>query len=183
MRLQAGSAAVPFEVETITGDRISLHAFAGTPVLLMFFRYASCPMCNLRLHDLAGELPRLAARGLQSVAVFHSSARRVRAAAGSRRYPLHLVADPRFALYRAYGVETSWPRMLLSFARPGFYVDWVRSMRHGFWGGVDMQMAKLPADFLIAPDGTVARAHYGRDIGDHLSLSEIETFVEKSARR
>ena len=36
---------------------------------------------------------------------------------------------------------------------------------------------QLPADFLLNPDLTIARAYYGRDIGDHLPLNEIEQFL------
>ena len=48
-------------------------------------------------------------------------------------------------------------------------------MRYGIWGGVDWQMGKMPADFLIGPDGFIIKVHYGRDIGDHLSVTEIES--------
>jgi peroxiredoxin len=178
VRLEAGAKAPTFRVETIEGTAISLDGFAGKPLMLMFYRYASCPMCNLRLHDFALEAPRLRARGLEVVAFFHSSARRVRAAAGERPNPLHLGGDPTYTVYRAYGVETSWPRLLLSMALPSFYVDWVRSMRHGFWGGVDVQLAKMPADFLIGPNGRIARAHYGGSIGDHLSVGDVDSFLD-----
>jgi hypothetical protein len=57
---------------------------------------------------------------------------------------------------------------------PSFYVDWIRSIRYGIWGGVAWQMGKMPADFLIAPDGRVVKAHYGREIGDHLPVKEVE---------
>ena len=115
------------------------------------------------------------------VGFFHSNALTVRAAAGSRPYPLHLVGDPGFTVYRAYGVETSWPRLVLSTVLPSFYVDWVRAMRHGFWGGAALQMAKMPADFLIDPEGRIAAAHYGTNIGDHLPLSTIQSFVDAAA--
>ena len=38
-----------------------------------------------------------------------------------------LVADPEFSVYHTYGVETSWPGLVLSALKPGFYVDWLRS--------------------------------------------------------
>ena len=41
----------------------------------------------------------------------------------------------------------------MSMLLPSFYIDWIRSMRYGFWGGVDWQMGKLPADLLIGTDG------------------------------
>lgn len=174
MRLKPGQAAVPFSVETVEGKIISLEQFSGKSLLLMFFRYASCPMCNLRLRDFAQHYSRLHEHGLEVVAFFHSPARSIRAQAGKRNYPFHLVAEPDFRVYRRYGVETSWLRFLFSMALPSFYVDWIRSMRHGIWGGVDWQMAKMPADFLIGPEGRIVKAPYGRDMGDHLPVMEVE---------
>jgi hypothetical protein len=37
---------------------------------------------------------------------------------------------------------------------------------------------RTPADFLIDADGRIAVAHYGRDIGDHLSLPYIERWLQ-----
>jgi hypothetical protein len=36
-------------------------------------------------------------------------------------------------------------------------------------------MGKMPADFLIGPDGRILKTHYGREIGDHLAVREVET--------
>ena len=174
MRLKPGNKAVPFSAETIDGEKISLERFTGKPLLLMFYRYASCPMCNLRLRDFAQHYPKLHERGLEVVAFFHSPARNIRRNAGKQNYPFHLVPDPQFKVYRSYGVETSWLRFFLSMLLPSFYVDWIRSMRYGFWGGVDWQMGKMPADFLIGPDSRILKSHYGREIGDHLAVQEVE---------
>ena len=178
MRLKPDDKAIPFSIETPEGRTISLEQFAGKPLMLMFFRYASCPMCNLRLRDFAKNYPGLHERGLEVVTFFHSHARNIRANAGKQDYPFHLVADPKFVVYRSYGVETSWLRFLLSMALPGFYVDWVRAMRYGIWGGVDWQLGKMPADFLIGPSGRIVKAHYGRDIGDHLPVTEVEAALD-----
>jgi len=174
MRLEPGDKAVPFSAETIEGEKISLERFTGKPLLLMFYRYASCPMCNLRLRDFAQHYPKLHERGLEGVAFFHSPARNIRRNAGKQNYPFHLVPDPQFKVYRSYGVETSWLRFFLSMLLPSFYVDWIRSMRYGFWGGVDWQMGKMPADFLIGPDSRILKTHYGREIGDHLAVKDVE---------
>jgi peroxiredoxin len=174
MRIVPQQPAVPFTVETAQGELVSLRQFSGRPLLLMFMRFASCAMCEVRLHDFAEHYPRLRERGLEAIAFFHSTAPRIRAHAGKFGYPFHLAADPEMLVYRGYGVETSWPRLLRSMARPEFYQAWVSAMRHGFLGGADWQMAKMPADFLIGPDGRVARVHYGRDIGDHLPVRDIE---------
>src|SRR5215216_1396585 len=177
MRLRSGDQAVPFSAETIEGKTISLELFAGKPVLLMFYRYASCPMCNLRLRDFAQQYPRLHERGLEVVAFFHSPAGNIRRNAGKQKYAFDLVADPQFKVYRSYGVETSWLRFLLSMLLPSFYVDWIRAMRYGIWGGVDWPMGKMPADFFIGPDGRMLNAHYGREIGYHLAVEEVEIIL------
>lgn len=170
---------MPFSTVDVHGRPVSLEQFRGRPLLLMFFRYASCPMCNLRLHDFAREYPRLqATRGLAAVAFFHSSAEAIRRHAGRREYAFPLVPDPDQEIYRHFGVETSWAGFLKSMLLPSFYSDWIRSMRHGFWGGADAQMAKMPADFLVGPDGRILLVHYGHDIGDHLPLAEIERALE-----
>lgn len=174
MRLKPGDKAIPFITETTEGERISLEQFAGKPLLLMFHRYASCPMCNLRLRDFGQHYPRLHERGLEVIAFFHSPADHIRRNAGKQHYLFHLVPDPQFSVYRSYGVETSWLRFFLSMLLPSFYLDWIRSMRYGFWGGVDWQMGKMPADFLIGPDGRILKTHYGREIGDHFTVREID---------
>ena len=174
MRLKPGDKAVPFSAETIDGKTISLELFAGKPVLLMFYRYASCPMCNLRLRDFAQQYPRLHERGLEVIAFFHSAGHTIRKNAGKQHYPFDLVPDPQFNVYRSYGIEISWLRFFMSMLLPSFYIDWLRSMRYGFWGGVDWQMGTMPADFLIAPDGRILKTHYGRDMGDHLAVNEVE---------
>ena len=182
-RLTTGQSAPSFAARTFDGSPVSLTQFAGTPVLLIFFRYASCPMCNLHLRDLAKEYAGLRDRGLDVVAFFHSPAHAIRAHAGARNYPIPLVADPELRVYRLYGVETSWLRLLLSMAKPRFYVSFVRSLLHGFWGGVAWQMAKMPADFLVGPDGRLVAAHYGRDIGDHLTVAQLHTLLDGLGQR
>jgi peroxiredoxin Q/BCP len=108
------------------------------------------------------------------VAFFHSPARNSRANAGKQHIPFHLVADPSFKVYQSYGIETSWLRFVLSMFLPSFYVDWIRAMRYSIWGGVDWKMGKMPADFLITPDGRILKTHYGREMGDHLAVQEVE---------
>ena len=183
MRLESGQSAVPFTAQSIDGADVSLTRFAGTPVLLTFLRFASCPMCNLHLHDLTEKYAGLHDRGLTVVAFFHSSADAIRGHAGRRQYPFPLVADPTSRVYRLYGVETSWLGLLFSIARPSFYVAFFRSLIHRFWGGIAWQMAKMPADFLVGPDGRLVVAHYGRDIGDHLTVARLHTLLDGLGQR
>lgn len=173
MRLAPGTAAPDFAVQDLDGREHTLAGYRGGPLLLQFYRFAACPMCDLRLHDFAREYPGLEERGVRVLAFFHSSPERLRRHFRKRALPFPIVGDPGEQVYRRYGVERSWARLLLSAARPRFYLDWVRSMRHGFWGGADLRMETMPADFLIDAAGTVRLAHYGADIGDHLPAERV----------
>ena len=178
MRLQPQQLAPSFSAPTVQGDTVMLEQFANKLVLLKFHRYAACPMCNLKLHDFARHFPALHERGLEAVAFFHSPVTQIQAHASAKQCPFALASDPEFRVYRRYGVQTSWPRLALSMALPSFYVDWLRAMWHRYWGGMPAwQLAKMPADFLIGPDGRILLAHYGSHIGDHLPITEIEEFL------
>ncbi|MCI0334289.1 MAG: AhpC/TSA family protein [Planctomycetes bacterium] len=180
MRLEPQQAAPPFSVEAIDGETRTLEQFAGKPLLLMFHRYAACPMCNIRLHDFAKRFPALHQRGLEAIAFFHSPANEIRKHAGRRQYPFALAADPKFRAYRRYGVETSWSRLAMSVARPSVYAELVRALRQGFRGGKPtFRLAQMPADFLIGPDGRIRIAFYARNIADHLPPREIEDAVNE----
>jgi peroxiredoxin len=181
MRLQPDQPAPPFEVETIDGDTATLEQFAGKPLLLMFHRYAGCPMCNIRLHEFARQFGGLQERGLEAVAFFHSPAEEIRKHAGGRQYPFAIATDPKFRVYKKYGVETSWPRLAMALVQPSVYADFVKAFGQGFRGGrMPRQLAKMPADFFIRPDGRIHAAHYGDGIADHLTHRQIEAALSET---
>ena len=175
MQVQAGSQAPPLtNTRDVHGNVVTLDVAAGTHVLLVFLRYASCPMCLLHLRELQQRYPELRKAGLEVIAIFHSPAGSIARHAGRLGLPFPVVADPTFALYARYGVGSSWLGLTVSAILPSFYVAFGRAMRFGFWGGaIDGDVARMPADFLISSHGTVRAAHYGRTIGDHLSLDEV----------
>jgi len=175
MRVEPLQVAPSFSVDSAQGGTITLGQFAGRPLLLMFHRYAGCPMCNIRLHDFARRFPQWHERGLEAVAFFHSPAAYINQHAGGRQYPFAIAADPKYRVYKKYGVATSWARLALSRARSSVYLDLVRALRHGYRGGtITPRLATMPADFLIGPNGRIRVAYYGRSINDHLSPIDIE---------
>jgi peroxiredoxin len=172
MRLHPGASAIPFEAVTAHGDTVRLADYGDRVLLLSFLRYASCPMCNLRVHELRSAYPTLRARGVEVAVVFHSPARAILRHVGRQDAPFPLIADPGRRLYALYGVERSWPRLVMSVVLPSFLVAAVKASALGYWGGrVDGEWARMPADFLIGPGGRVLVAHYGAHIGDHLRVA------------
>jgi len=119
--------------------------------------------------------PRFRDGGLELLAVFESPAERMIKTFRDREIPFPVIADPSRKLYRLYGVTSS----LLGHIRGAFRVKAFRdALGRGFrFGRIDGVATQLPAEFLIGADGIIERAYYGRDIGDHLPIHEIDRWL------
>lgn len=171
MRIQVGQLAPDVQTTDVFGRPLSLQSLRGRPVLLSFYRYASCPVCNLRVRDLRQAAPALEALGLAVVGVFQSDAAGIGRYVGRQEAPFPLVADPGLVLYRRYGVERGWAAML----RWPTIAAALRAFAAGFLPGrIDGPVDRTPADFLIDRDGRVVIAHYGRHLSDHVSIAALE---------
>ena len=175
-RLQAGDKAWDFQVTDILNRQISLEKFRGRKLMLSFYRYASCPLCNLRVAQLINEYPDYHKRGLSMVAFFQSSRESILHYIGRQDAPFTIVADPERSIYRLYGVESSWSGYARSLVDLPRWFDAI--VRHGFKPGkMEGDKALIPADFLVGPDLIIRQAFYGKDIGDHIPLPEIDSFL------
>ena len=171
MRIQTGQAAPDFEVKDIFGNQISLGHFKDKKLLLSFYRYASCPLCNLRVHRLIEQYPDFKSKGLHLLAFFQSPDKSIRKYVGRQGAPFPIIADPDHDVYRAYGVETSWPGFIKGSFR---LMTLTTAARRGYFPGkMEGKKSLVPADFLIGPDLMVEKAYYGNDIADHMPIQEI----------
>jgi peroxiredoxin Q/BCP len=178
MKLTAGQPAKLFTATDITGAPVALADYRGRRTLLSFLRSAACPLCSLRVRYLIDRYPNLQARGLAIIAVFETSPETTMKFAGTQHAPFPLIANPAHDLYRLYGSQYSlWGLISGLFVKRRKAWNEAQQLRLG--GGMsDGNHTLLPADFLIGPDLIIERAYYGRDIGDHLPLSEIEHYLD-----
>ncbi len=175
MRLQAGEQARDFEVQDMAGNKISLQDYQGKRLMLSFYRYASCPLCNLRVHELLERYDSLKGKGLHMLAFFQSPEESIQRYVGKQAPPFPIVADPERSVYRAYGVEPSWGGFLKGSLRISQLIS---AARKGFLPGkMEGEKAMIPADFLIGPDLAVEQVYYGSDIGDHMPIRDIEAWL------
>jgi peroxiredoxin len=148
-----------------------MAALRGRTVLLKFYRFATCPVCNLHLHRFITDFRLLEALGLTTVVLFHSPAAKVEASRRDRA-PFDLVPDPDKRIFRAYGVETG----VAGLFSPVVMRDYARALAAGFPPGMltsDGGITGNPADFIIDADGRIAFAHYGQHYADSLTASEL----------
>jgi hypothetical protein len=165
------------ELMPVTGPPIAMPD-PDRLIHLQFRRFAGCPVCNLHLRSLIRRRDDIEAAGITEVLVFHSTADELRQY--SPDVPFALVADPAKRLYAEFGVQAS-PKALLN---PRAYGPIVRAVARSAVaiarGREKGPAAKptggrlgLPADFLIASDGTAIAKKYGTHVYDQWSVEEL----------
>lgn len=168
MKLKPGDRAPDFSAETAHHGGLELSDFANDTLLLQFYRFAGCPVCNLSLRTYAKRHADLAGAGIWVVAVFHSGAASLREHVRVKVLPFPLLADPDKTIYQRYGVESSVAAM----RSPKVIGKALRAVSLGYLPGkVEGGGNGLPADFLIE-QGVVRHAHYGTHAADTLSVDE-----------
>ncbi|MDO3385859.1 redoxin domain-containing protein [Gilvimarinus sp. SDUM040013] len=174
--LETGDTAPTFVTQDIFDNTLSLDALKGQKVMLSFYRYASCPLCNLRIHELIDRWPQFEGK-LCLIGVFQSPKQSMLRYVGKQDAPFALVADPAKQLYRNYGLEPRVGALLKMLLKPQ---QVLRAFRQGFWPGkIDASLHTVPADFLIDENGRIHTAYYGKDIGDHLPLETVLNFIRE----
>src|SRR5262245_36152730 len=166
MKFKLGDIVPARTLESVTGEPIKLPD-PNCLVHLQFRRFVDCPICNTHIAELRGRAREIEAAGIKEVIVFHSSAKSIRSY--QRDVPFVLVGDPKKALYKEFGVETSLRFMSLEALGAG-----IRGMAHGHFG---LRLSEgplgLPADFLIAPSGQIEAVKYGTHAYDQWSVDDL----------
>lgn len=175
MRLAVGQMAPEFATHDLYGRPVALQSYQGAYVLLSFYRFAVCPVCNIRMHQLAQQAEAYRRRGLYFIACIESSKENAHFYLDRINYPFPLIPDLGGSLYQAYGVGSSvFGVMKGMLTRQRSYREAAR-LDLGGWDvrRFDGKFGRMPADFLIGPDGRIRLAYYGHDHGDFLNLEEL----------
>lgn len=172
--LKKGSLAPSFNGTLWNGESFDSATLRGVKIWLAFFRYASCPLCNLRVHEMIKNYDNFQKLGISIVAVFQSSPESIADSVGKQKPPFPLIADPHESLYNLYGVGASHS----GFAHPGNLPKFAKAMKAGFMPGrVEGTLTRMPADFLIDRNGMIALAYSGGKIADHIPFDEVQKFA------
>src|SRR4029453_6620179 len=131
MRLNTGTLAPGFAAESIGGRRVSLEQLRGRPVLLKFYRFATCPVCNLHMHRFIQDHRMVRDAGLTTVVLYHSPADKL-VEAQDYPTPSDLVPDAGKKIFRAYGVE----RGLRGFVSPTVMREYFKALVAGYSPGL-----------------------------------------------
>jgi peroxiredoxin len=168
------------ELLTIHGEPVQVPE-PERLVHLQFRRYAGCPICNMHLRSVSQRHEEILAAAIREVVVFHSSAETMLEFQGE--LPFAVIADPAKKLYAEFGVESSLKAVLNPRAPlAGFRArSVVHSVRRAI--GIGEKHLGLPADVLIAPDGLVLAAKYGKYASDQWSVDELLDLAKPHSRQ
>lgn len=174
MRISPPAEAPDLTLDTWDGSTVRLADHRGRKVWLAFFRYASCPLCNLRVHQMIERHAGYAESGLDVLGVFQSPPGSMRRYVATQAPPFPLLCDPEERVYARYGCESS----LAGYVAPTNGPVLARAMSQGFLPGrMEGTKTRLPADFLIDEEGVVQEAFYASAIADHIPFERVDAFL------
>lgn len=174
--IQVGERAPDFTLTNAHGESLRLYSeLKKGPVVLVFYRGAWCPFCNLYLRALTDSLPRIRALGAQLVAVTpqkpDKSLEQFKAAPREfdvlsdldsevmRAYRLYFEVDPDLAaIYRTHGLDL---------------VE---------YNGPDRNVLPAPGTFVIDRDGIVRAMQADTDYTKRMEPANIIRALEALPR-
>lgn len=179
MQLRTQQTAPDFKATDVYGTPIQLSDLKGKKVLLSFHRNVGCPICNLRFHQLQQQAGYFAAHNLVMIDIYESSAAHMLGYLENTAPRSMMVPDPGLQLYKMYGIERSWRKVMLGLFKGGFAKMKAGNRLFGKKLKQDGAMDRIGADFLLDENGTVLIAWYGKYIGDNLPITAIREAMEK----
>lgn len=174
-RIKVNDKAPTFTAIDVSGTKIDIEKYKGKKVFLAFFRYASCPVCNFRMHDVLENYDQIKASGYEIIAVYESTNKTLNEFLKDENVPFPIIGDSELVLYKKYRVEKSFWRTISSIFDKKVTSNKTKG-KELFKGKKlkkDGNLTRIPADFLIDENGIITTAYYGTDIGDHLPLEQI----------
>lgn len=173
MTLQVKQHAPDFNTKDVFNHEISLHKFKGKKVYLAFMRFAGCPVCNLRVHELLKSAAAFKEKNIEVVLIYESTTENMRTYLEGGNYPFTFIADSKNEIYTIYQVEKSWYRLFISMFKGLIGKASAGEKLFKKKPAMDGKLNRLEAEFLMNENGTLAIAHYASFVGDHIDIQKI----------
>jgi peroxiredoxin len=147
--LKTGGAMPNFTLEDAHGNSVSSQELLSEgPLVIIFYRGAWCPFCNLYLHSVQEYLPEIEARGATLVAISGERPDRSLSVEQKNELGFIVLSDPELVVARKFGIAYELPAVVdEAITAVGF------DMRKYY--GTKKAELPLSATYVIDADGTV----------------------------
>ena len=176
-RLVTGSDAPDISLPATDGSTFKMSDYKGKRVILTFFRFSSCPFCNIRINRIVkrwNEFP----EDTVMVGVFDAKIGELTKRMKKHNAPFTIVADESFEHFEKNSVMKSFSRFMWGAMRSP--LTFMQASLKGYFP-MTMSLSKLsliPVDILIGEDGKVVEAHYCKDTVDHIPIDKMISFAK-----
>ena len=174
-QLKIGDNAPNFILHAIDGTSFDMSNFRGKRIILTFFRFSSCPFCNIRINRILKRWEEFD-NDTVMVGVFDAKIGELKKSMRRHNPPFTVVADETYENFLNNDVKKSLLRVLLAPMRAPLTM--LEAIFRGYIP-LTMSISKLstiPVDVLIDENGKVVKAHYCKDTVDHLPIDELIAF-------
>ena len=95
MNLIEGNKLDEIILPSISGKEFNTNKLKGKKILLSFFRFATCPLCNLRIHEIVKNYNQFG-KNFEIVIIFNSSELYLTKTMKKHNAPFTILADENF---------------------------------------------------------------------------------------
>ena len=174
-QLTTGDLAPTLSLPAIDGSTFNMAEMKGKRVILTFFRFSSCPLCNMRIRRIIQRWDEFSEDTVM-VAVFDAKIGELQKRMRKHNPPFLVLADETYEHFQNNGVKKSFFKFLWGAMRSPLTL--LQATLRGYVP-LTLSISKLstiPVDILIDEEGTVVEAHYCKDTADHLPLEKMIAF-------
>ena len=166
--LKVGDTAPDFTLGNANGKSISLSSkLKKGPVVLIFYRGAWCPYCNIQLHALQESLPAFKKQGAQLIAITPQTPDKSLEQVNKDKYPFEILSDLEYNVAKNYKLYFDVPLELHDFYKKKFGLD------IEVFNGKGRLGLPVPGTYVIGTDGKIIAAHAELDYKQRMEPAEI----------
>ena len=174
-KLVTGAEAPNLSLPATDGTTFNMSDYLGKRVILTFFRFSTCPFCNIRINRRVKRWNEFS-KDTVMVGVFDAKIGELTKHMKKHNTPFMIVADESYEHFERNSVVKSFGKFLWGAMRSP--ITFLQATLKGYFP-LTMSLSKLsiiPVDILIDEQGKVVKAHYCKDTVDHLSIDELIAF-------
>ncbi len=177
-RLKVGDVMPNFTFRTAYQPACTINSSLRGKTVFWVLRYIGCTSCRYDVHVMAQRYGEFLDKGAQIMVVMQSDPAVVREELKDEKLPFEIICDTNMDIYRALEINPAASKEDMASKDPAD-IEKMNKKReaikasgftHGKYEGDELQ---LPALFIVNSDGTVAYAHYAKNMADMPTVDEV----------